>query len=628
MTEAAPGKLTRQQLYDRIRETGKDAYILSEMKRLGFWPKESDKPTPLESALNRQAELEQELRELTRQLQVVEDPEAALKAMRKQRMLDSRQAQEENRQRRNQERYEKSLAWHERQGQHIDYLGAGVSAGLRDAASDAAKLEKNGLPVLQNAADLADAMGIGIRELRFLSYTRDVSKVSHYRQFEIPKKTGGTRLISAPMPRLKRAQYWVLENVFAKLDTHSAAHGFVPGRSIVSNARPHVGAAVVVNLDLENFFPTISYRRVKGLVRSLGYSEQLATIIGLLCTESSNDVVELHGERFYVANGERRLPQGSPASPAISNVICRRLDRRLEGMATKLGFSYTRYADDMTFSAADKARGADVNKLLWRARSIVRDEGFSVHEDKTRIMRKGAKREVTGIVVNDKPSLDRKTLRRFRAALHRLENDGPDAVEWNGSTNVIASMTGYANYLAMVDREKGAPLQKRLTKLRKRYKGAKPVAPSELGKRNLRRTAAEGKAPRDDWWQAAEPSAPVLEKTQEQIKAEKRAIRQAERAAARPARSTAPEPAARTGVREPHIDPRTGRFRPSRNRAVMVLLLALGLSMIRGDYRILLLGACWVGVNQVAWRLHWAWRALITIVLFGGVLELYSRYLM
>ena len=626
MTDAAPGKLTRQELYDRIRETSKDAYILAEMKRLGFWPRDNDKPSPAEEAITRQAELEKELRDLTEKLRVVEDPEAALKAMRKQRMLDSRLAQEENRQRRNQERLEKSLAWHERQGTHIDYLGDGVSAGLADTSSDVGRLETHSLPVMHTAADLAGAMGIGVRELRFLSYNRDVSRTSHYRQFELPKKTGGTRLISAPMPRLKRAQYWILENVLAKLATHAAAHGFVPGRSIVSNATPHVGAAVVVNLDLKDFFPTISYRRVKGLLRSLGYSEQLATVIALLCTEADNDVVEMHGERFYVARGERRLPQGSPASPAISNIICRRLDRRLEGMALKLGYRYTRYADDMTFSAAAREHAAHVNKLLWRARSIIRDEGFSEHEDKTRIMRKGARQEVTGIVVNDKPSLDRKTLRRFRAALHKLEKDGPEGVEWNGSANVLESMTGYANYLAMVDREKGAALQKRLTRSRKRHKTPKPTAPAELSNRFLRRAAARGENPRPDWWQAAEPPKPVLEKTQEQIKAEKRELRRAQSAAMRPPARAARE----TGRRRDdlsHIDTRTGRFKPTLARAVTILLLLLGASLIFGDYRLLVFGTCWVGVNQVAWRLHWTWRALIAMVLFGGILELYGRYL-
>lgn len=609
MTEAAPGKLTRQQIYDRIRESSKDEYILSEMKRLGFWPKQDEKPTAAEEAIKRQGQLEAELRQLSQRLRLAEDPEAALRAMRKERMLESRKKQEENRRRRNQDRYEKAAAWHARQDTQIDYLGEGVSAGLADVGSDAASLEKNRLPVLHSAADLAAAMGISVRELRFLSFSRKVSRVHHYRQFEIRKKTGGTRRISAPMPRLKRAQYWILDNVFNKLETHSAAHGFVSGRSIVSNAVPHVGSAVVINLDLQDFFPTISYRRVKGLVKSFGYSEQLATVIALLTTEPNADVVELHGERYYVANGERRLPQGSPASPAVSNIICRRLDRRLRDMAAKLGFVYTRYADDMTFSAPDKRQVEHLNKLLWRARAIISDEGFTLHPDKTRIMRAGARQEVTGIVVNAKPSLERKTLRRFRAALHRLEKDGANGVEWNGADNVLESMAGFANYLAMVDPTKGADYQKRMTKLRRQHKTAPAALPGELNNRRLRVAAARGEAAKSDWWQPAQRPPPVLEKTPGQLKDEKREQRRAQRAAAQPAPAPA---AAESAGSESHIDVKTGRFRPSLLHSFFLLSIFTGVSLLTGRYALLFFGAAWVVVGHLAWRLHMLWRVLIT----------------
>ncbi len=633
MTEAAPGQLTRQELYERIRETSKDEYILSEMKRLGFWPKSSEQPTPAEAAIERQAELERELRELTKRLDLVEDPEAALKAMRKQRMLESRQKQEENRQRRNQERFDKSVAWHARQGKEIGYLGDGVSAGLSDATSDSVKLGELGLPVLSTADDIATAMGIDVRELRFLSFTRDVSRISHYRQFEINKKTGGTRKISAPMPRLKRAQYWTLENVFEKLKTHPAAHGFISGKSIVSNAEPHVGAAVVVNMDLRNFFPTISYRRVKGLVKSFGYSEQVATILALLCTETETDMVDLHGVRYFVARSERRLPQGSPTSPAISNLICRRLDRRLQGAAAKLGFVYTRYADDMTFSAASRDDAGKVDQLLWRVRSIIKDEGFAEHTDKTRIMRRGARQEVTGIVVNDKVSLDRATIRRFRAALHKLEKDGPEAVEWNGSANVMESMTGFANYLAMVDKEKGRGYQKRITKLRRKYASSRPAVPSALGKRNLRATAAAGKAAVEGWWQPAAPPEPVLEKTQAQLKAEKLEAQRAQRAASRPPKPERQARSRRGRRRETlprnearRIDPRTGRFKPSIWRtATMVFVTAL-IALIAKQPGFLLVGISIGIVNQLAWRLGFVARTLLAILVYAVMVVLLVRY--
>ena len=125
-------------------------------------------------------------------------------------------------------------------------------------------------------------MGIKIGELRFLAYDRTVAKVDHYARFTIPKKSGGVREISAPMPRLKRAQYWVLVNILQPLEAHDAAHGFRAKRSILTNARPHAGRRVVINIDLKDFFPTISYRRVKGFFVRLGYPEEVAAPLALI----------------------------------------------------------------------------------------------------------------------------------------------------------------------------------------------------------------------------------------------------------------------------------------------------------------------------------------------------------
>src|SRR5581483_9233413 len=130
------------------------------------------------------------------------------------------------------------------------------------------------------------ATGLPIGQIRFLAFARKVSRVSHYKSFKIKKKTGGERAISAPMPRLKKLQRWILENVLDKVPLHPAAHGFRHERSILSNAQPHVGSPIVVNLDLKVFFPSIKYGRVKGLFRWLGFSEAVATIFALVCTAS------------------------------------------------------------------------------------------------------------------------------------------------------------------------------------------------------------------------------------------------------------------------------------------------------------------------------------------------------
>src|SRR5207248_2558796 len=125
-------------------------------------------------------------------------------------------------------------------------------------------------------------------------------------------------------------------------------HGFHPGRSVVTNARVHSGQAFVANLDLESFFPGIGWRRVRRVFHQRGYSSCAATILALLCTEFPRREVVLNGERLYVAKGPRALPQGACTSPALSNQIARRLDRRLTALAHRLEMNFTRYADDMT----------------------------------------------------------------------------------------------------------------------------------------------------------------------------------------------------------------------------------------------------------------------------------------
>lgn len=521
---------TREELYARIRASSRTEVTLAEMQRLGFWPADDDTMTEQAALVRREAELTQALSALGRELREVEDPAAALKRMRKERMAQARARREETRQRRARERHERALAWHARRSQEVLYLGEGVSAGLNDARSDADKLARLALPPMHDANDLAQAMGLPLEELRFLAFERRVSRISHYRRFAMPKKTGGERIISAPMPRLKRAQYWVLDNVLARAPVHPAAHGFLKGRSIVSNAAPHAGRAVVINVDLKDFFPSIAMPRVKGVFSQLGYGEQVATTLALLCTEAATETVSVDGETFHVAHGPRVLPQGAPSSPALTNILCRRLDARLQGAAAKLGFGYTRYADDLTFSGGDETRKL-AGKLLWRVRQIVVDEGFTPHPHKQHVMRDSERQSVTGIVVNEKPAVDRDTLRRFRATLFQVEKDGPSGKQWNGNENVLAALEGYAHFIQMVDADKGAVLVARVRAARAKWSGqdAPAAVPARRGN-NFRGLAAQGKAPWNGFWQAGAPPAPVLEKTQEQITADRQQARKPVRA--------------------------------------------------------------------------------------------------
>ncbi|MDX4954894.1 reverse transcriptase family protein [Delftia acidovorans] len=572
---------TRAEIYERIKASSKQEVILDEMQRLGFWPKGEGQPQLAAAHIQREGELQRELAELRQQIAVRQNPERALRQMRKERMQKALAQREETKRRQAQERHDKALAWHAKRATHVGYLGPGVSAALQGPQAgeappaagerrqaDPQRLARHGLPELADAAQLADAMGITVAELRFLGFHREVARTHHYHSFTLPKKTGGERLISAPMPRLKRAQYWVLDNILAKVPAHDAAHGFLAGRSIVSNAAPHAGHDVVINLDVKDFFPSIAFGRIKGVFRHLGYGEAIATLLALLCSENRAQAWQVDGEKLFVGGKarERVLPQGAPTSPMLTNLLCRRLDRRLLGLARQLGFVYTRYADDLTFSASGEAARDNVGRLLGRVRWILRDEGFTPHPDKERVMRKGRRQEVTGLVVNtDKPSVSRETRRRLRAALHRAtQASAGKPAHWQGQAAQPSQLLGLAQFVYQVDPVQGGPLlgqARQLTRSpidrandallqasRQDRAAARAQPPASA---QFRRLASSGQAPAlasgKTWWQPAEPAAPVIEKTDQQ----RREQRLQEREAARAQAAAAARPAVDTPQQQP-----------------------------------------------------------------------------
>ena len=491
---------TRQELYEQIRQMGgRDVFVLEEMTRLGFWGESAGLPNDPAEEIRRAAELRLELDRLRSENRHLNDEQALLKELRKKRLAESRQKQKETKERRERERRERSENWQRRKEKEIVYLGEDVSAGLNNFETDAERLRQNDLPVFENIEALAAAMNLSVGRLRFLSFNRRTSETTHYINFKLPKKTGGHRLISAPMPELKAAQIWILENILSKVAVHDAAHGFLPGKNIVSNARIHTGAKTIVNFDLENFFPSINYRRVKGIFRSFGYSESLATVFALLTTAPETEEIEIDGKTYFVASSERHLPQGSPASPMISNIAARRLDKSLTKIAETLGFKYTRYADDLTFST--DAAEAEIKKLMTQVRFVVREQGFTVNENKTRILRRGRQQEVTGIVVNDKLSIDRKTLRKFRAVLHQAENKGLENLRWGNAPDTIAALRGYANFVFMVDKEKGYAFQQQVRRIIEKYDW-RPQPPRFVPKKVKASEQPSPEAPPDEkpWW--------------------------------------------------------------------------------------------------------------------------------
>ncbi|MFK7989504.1 MAG: reverse transcriptase domain-containing protein [Sandaracinaceae bacterium] len=444
-------------LWKTITSELDDWQLLVRMRELGFWPDGAEIPEePPESAEER-AKIISELKALRRQSASVQDPDKALALERVRRWNESKKRRALSKA----ERAEKAKARREaddkERARTIVHAGRGVSAGLADTESDIEALSGRGLPVLHEAPDLARAMGIELGALRWLTYHRRAAAVVHYHRYTLPKKCGGVRAISAPKPALAAAQRWVLAHVLQKLSVEPEAHGFVPTRGVISNASPHVGQKVVVNLDLKDFFPTLTFRRVKGLFKKLGYSEHVATLMALLTTEPPRVPMTLDGKVWNVALSDRVLPQGACTSPAITNAVCRRLDRRLRGLAARHGFTYTRYADDLTFSGADRRK---VGLLLRSVRSILTDEGFVEHPKKTQVMGRGRRQEVTGVTVNDKLALSRKDKRRLRATLHNAAKHGAASQNRAGHPDFPGYLRGMVAWACQVEPDR-APEWKR-----------------------------------------------------------------------------------------------------------------------------------------------------------------------
>ena len=214
------------------------------------------------------------------------------------------------------------------------------------------------------------------------------------------------RWIEAPDPELKQAQRWLLDHWLYQLEPTDLAHGFVPGRSILTNAGLHVGREWVVTADIRNFFPSISAARVSEAIADLEVSEPEQELLVKLVTRRG------------------RLPQGAPTSPHLANLVARNLDLRLAGLAGQDDWTYSRYADDLAFSGS-----GDPHQLMWTVERIVTDEGFRLAADKTHIRSQHQRQVVTGLVVNQRGTLPKPKRRLLRSMMHRLKTEGIDSVD-------------------------------------------------------------------------------------------------------------------------------------------------------------------------------------------------------
>lgn len=274
---------------------------------------------------------------------------------------------------------------------------------------------------MEEGKDLCDVLNLALQVLYGkdakqlpVGWIKHMAHKSPYRSFMIPKKKKGKfRKIDAPCRELRNVQR-ALNLVFQLIYTpHEAAMGFVPKRSVVTNAQVHLGQKFVYNIDLKDFFPSITsgrlYKRL--LVKPFCINENVASLISDLCCYKDGD-------------GKKVLPQGAPTSPTITNFICERLDMKLTKLAKAYGLKYTRYADDITFSGMSNVFSPNGKFCNSLSNIIENEESFKINKDKTRLCHRGMRQEVTGLTVNKKTNVSRRYIKQLRVLIHNWEVKG------------------------------------------------------------------------------------------------------------------------------------------------------------------------------------------------------------
>lgn len=277
------------------------------------------------------------------------------------------------------------------------------------------------VPQLPTLDALSDWLFLPIERLDYLAdlHSRHENhgdtQVNHYHYVLQRKKSGGMRVIEAPKPALKTVQRQILHGILDKVPAHPDAFGFAKGRSCLDAANRHAGEQVVICFDLKDFFPSIGAGRIFGLFRCLGYPHRVARCLAALCTSvTPSRVVERISGPDKDIYRKPHLPQGSPASPGLANLAVFNLDKRLSALAKSVDASYSRYADDLSFSGDSHVAGI----LLRVVPQIIKNEGFQPNSAKTRIMSKTSRQVVTGIVVNHHLNVPRKAFDQLKAIIH------------------------------------------------------------------------------------------------------------------------------------------------------------------------------------------------------------------
>lgn len=297
----------------------------------------------------------------------------------------------------------------------------------------AESLLRQGLPVLFDKAHVKHVLGMS------------TARPCDYHEFTIPKRHG-VRVITAPSCELKRRQQWIYRNILIQKEASQYTHGFVPMRSIVTNASLHIGYPYTYCADISDFFPSISWKQVFSIFLEMEYSESAARALCDLCCYCGV------------------LPQGAPTSPYLSNMICRSLDEALGAMAKRHKCVFTRYADDITLSS-----NQEQPEILGELEHILKKFGFSINWDKCRRYGPGQPKRITGLTVHDRVGIPKAFKRKLRQEIYYCQILGVTAHLENiravRSIHYREHLYGQAYYVKMVEPELGKYFLDELSKI-------------------------------------------------------------------------------------------------------------------------------------------------------------------
>lgn len=259
-----------------------------------------------------------------------------------------------------------------------------------------------------------------------------------YKEFYLPKKPKGIRVIHSPVRILKFVQAWILKNILSKLNSHKSSTGFEKGDNILNNAKRHIDQSYVINVDIKDFFPSITAEKVYSIFSAIGYEKEVAWTLTNLVTYKGT------------------LPQGSPCSPKLANLICHRLDARIYGFCKSKNMVYSRYADDITISTSNRK---NISATLRYLKNVITAEGFLIREEKTNVFGRGSAKVITGLTVSKEVRIGRKKYRELRS---RILN-----AELSDNQIELSYLEGYVNFLKGIDHKTYTMLLKYKDKISK-----------------------------------------------------------------------------------------------------------------------------------------------------------------